>query len=306
MSTKGNLSERERKRLELLEKAWGEEVGKLVAMSLSPADLRLLFEHFEPLQALVRRLATDAPLAEALDANEKPRSAGKKPARAQCDDLETRVRQLEDELGHAYQMARQAQQQLADVERQNRIQQQRFEAELKEAREDLRKAQAVANNERLARQACEGRVAELKAQSHFGTAGQAFAALRADPEIASRLGLSGLGDDVDSLVRVVAVLAQKDNVLRLLDALSDSAQKRKEPLAAGERALINAAVRWLNHNWQTKPYELEEPKHGTAFESDRHRRARYTPTGETINRVLVPGLRSSTGALEYKPVVETR
>lgn len=320
MSDEEKLSKRERDRLKDLGKAWDEEAGRWGATSLSPADLRLLFERFEPLQALVRRLATDAPAdwaaAEDVDANDEPRGAGKKAAHAQCKALEVQVRQMNDELTLARKAARQAQQLLSEAELQNRGLQQRLDtaqreqddlqAALAKAKDDLRKAQALAKDERKAREACEGRVAELEAQTHFGTAGQALAVLRGDAEIARRLGLAGLRDDTASLLRMVAVLAQKDNVLRLLGMLGESAQKRREPLDAGEQALLDAAIGWLNHNWVDKPYALDAPRRGSAYELDRHRRASYTATGETIAQVLVPGLRNGKGTLECKPIVETR
>lgn len=321
MSKKEQLGQRESKRLEKLGEAWAEEAGSwsYSLTNLTPADLRLMLEHFEPLQDLVRRLATGAPIApvaaEADDADEEPRDAGKKSDRARHDALQARVRELEDELTRAYKTARQAQQRLSEIEHQNRSLQQNLaaarqeqdslKARLDEAQEALREARSAADMERSAREKAERRAAELEKRTQHGAAGRTLAALRGNAKLARRFGLDGLGDDIDSLVRAVAVLAQRDNVVQLFEALGEEAQKRREPLTNEERALLEAAVDWYNYNWKDKRYALEEPRQGAPFDLERHRRAKHTPTGETIARVLVPGLRSGTGAPSPKPIVET-
>lgn len=74
---------------------------------------------------------------------------------------------------------------------------------------------------------------------------------RDDVELARRLELTDLpSDTTQALIRIVAVLAQRDNLERLWAALKDRA--RKPPLAHTAERALPLRRPWYNHNWRSK------------------------------------------------------
>ena len=174
--------------------------------------------------------------------------------------------------------------------------------DLREEREQLQRALEQARQQAAA---CQMELDRLRQHPPLGEAGEVLAFLCQRSDLQAFLGLEGLAMDVEGLVRMVAVLAQKDNVRRLLERLGEAAVRRRAPMTAQERALLAAAVNWLNYNWRTRPYRLVDPQPYAPFDFNTQNRANYTPTGETIVQVLAPGLQNGQLQWELKPIVET-
>ena len=174
--------------------------------------------------------------------------------------------------------------------------------DLREEREQLQRALEQARQQAAA---CQMELDRLRQHPPLGEASEALAFLCQRSDLQAFLGLEGLARDVEGLVRMVAVLAQKDNVRRLLERLGEAAVSRRAPMTAQERALLAAAVNWLNYNWRARPYRLVDPQPHAPFDFNTQNRANYTPTGETIVRVLAPGLQNGQLQWELKPIVET-
>lgn len=281
------LDASQRQRLDALRREWDKPAGKWGLETLTLPDLRLLLTHFEPLRDVLRGLSPSSVEAES---EEPKKKALLKKCEEKCEELEAALAERERlrcALDDALARAKALEQECGKMR----------------AAQDEERARAQAAER--ARQQCEQALAALEARSPLGAAAPLLAALRQSPDLARRLRLEGLGEDLDSLVRMVAVLAQEEALTRLIDALSDAAEQRRQPIADGEAALLHAAVAWLNHNWPSLPFRLERPAAGSPFDHDAHRRVTYTPTGETIARCLVPGLRDGMGRWERKPLVET-
>lgn len=311
---KAELSDKQRKRLETLEQQWEKEDYSAWSSSLSVADLRLLLEHFSPARALIQAIA-QGQAAEEEEAAPPPMpmaeanlDAALAAARAEAEMLRREVARLDQAVADALAERDAARHALAEREKelarltaeakaaQDKIA--RMEAELRKRQSDLQEAQK--EREALVRQ-----IDDLRRQPPLGQAGDVLAFLCDRDDLQKRLGLEGLSRDAEGVVRMVAVLAQKENVVRLLEALGEAAQKRKAPVSPEERVLLEAAVAWLNHNWKSKPYRLILPQVGEKYDYAAHRRASVTPTGETIASVLAPGLQNGAGSWECKPIVMT-
>lgn len=284
-----------RERLKMLSEEWERsEAGYGYLSSLTAADLRLLLESHLPTRALIRAIAVGG---EAQTEEASPRSA----------EAPTPTFAAEDEAAHAE--ARRLQEEVQELRVQNaelKKHDQEARRQLSELESQLRDAQRDALRAKNEKQALARELDDLRRQPPLGEAGTALAALCDRPQLQQHMGLQGLRMDVDSLVRMVAILAQKDNIEQLLKALGEEAQKRATPLADDERALLGAALTWLNYNWPTMPYRLVWPALNDPFDFDAHVRAKSTPTGETIAAVLTPGLQDGRQNWVRKPLVMTR
>jgi len=135
----------------------------------------------------------------------------------------------------------------------------------------------------------------------------ALAALRSIPDVARQMELANLPPDpFDAMIRTVAVLAQRDNLERLWDALAD--QANRDRAAPGPQALevLSSALDWYNQNWKSRPWLLDLPKPDTPIDFHRHQRAPATPTGETIVQVWLPSVLDGSGKIVRKALVITR
>ena len=133
--------------------------------------------------------------------------------------------------------------------------------------------------------------------------------LRSDNVLAQKMELDNLpDDDTQALVQVVAVLAQRNNLERLWNALKERCDTDHRPASTAERALLQTALGWYNHNWRTQPYRLTEPALSSGYDYQQHQRSRHTPSGETITALHLPGLADGKGKLlgSCKALVSTQ
>ena len=143
--------------------------------------------------------------------------------------------------------------------------------------------------------------------AHIGSAPAELALLREDTALAQALSLSTLpSGDIEALIHIVAVLAQRDNLERLWDILKDRCENENRPANAAERALLSTALAWYNYNWRTHPYNLIEVSPTAAYDFNAHLRNRHTTTGEIIVAQHLPGIIGSNNEQVRKALVITR
>ena len=294
-----NLDKESRKRLEKLESQWSEPCDAMFLKELKLPDLKLLLEHFTPLQDLIRALvATPAGASPSALAHETASLRDQaSAAQAAQDSAEAALASTQAELAQAHERCRAAERDLSqctakvqELVQQNRLQQQTMQ-QLEQQRQQLQNTLSAAQAQ-LARS---------------GSAPAELALLRQDTALAQALGLEPLpGDDTQALIQTVAVLSQRDNLERLWSTLKDRCEADKRPASAGEHALLQAALAWHNHNWRTKPYRLIEAAPASAYHFDQHQRSRHASTGETISAQHLPGIADGSGHPLCKALVHTQ
>ena len=294
------------KRLEKLDAQWTEAYEKWSLEKLTLPDLKLLLEHFAPLQELIRALVA-APAGTAPAALVDETNA----LRAQISDTEDRLSNAEDQLRQAQDSIAQTLAELAEAN-----------SKCSALQDDLKQCNASAKtllqqnkqHEQASKQLQkELQTADKKLQAsqaelaRAGSAAPELALLRQDTALAQALSLSPLpSGDTEALIHIVAVLAQRDNLERLWSALKERCETDRRPASAPEQGLLSAALAWYNHNWRTRPYRLIDAAPAAAYDFNAHLRSRHTTTGETITAQHLPGIADGSGALLCKVLVSTR
>jgi len=294
-----DLDKEDRKRLEKLQSQWADAASKFCLEKLTLPDLRLLLEHFAPLQELIRELAatptdrlaaTPAQLPAdppaGLGSSEGQRHASSPDSsrlQAEHATLQAQCRTLQQDLAQCTATSTK----LLHDARASENARQLLEKQLRQAQADL--------------DACRKESARAcKPPTELGW-------LRSDAALAQQLGLGDLpADDTRALIQIVAVLAQPDNLERLWEALKARCDEQDRPASEAELALLQAALAWCNHNWRSRPYRWVDAKPGAAYDFDQHLRGRHTTSGETIAAQRLPGLADGQGKLLRKPLVATR
>ncbi|MEF3193608.1 MAG: hypothetical protein K6346_05310 [Halothiobacillaceae bacterium] len=277
------MDKNRRKRLDELSKQWDElDFWRLGRLSL--ADLRLLLEHFAPLRALIRSVL-DAPNEEQPGERDQARvaqlEAEPAQARGHLDKLQNQLEDMQRQL----KSCQSEHDRLAQDERQHRQQLFQLEEELRQTKSALEQAE---------REAAMRHMPEL-------------AILRQDAELLRRMELTDLpANNTQALVQVVAVLSQYDSLLRLWDHLKERCESENRPITDKERAVLEAALSWHNHNWRKRPYRLIEAAPMMAYDFERHQRSRNTPTGETLRATLLPGIVDGSDKIIRKIMVSTQ
>lgn len=294
-----NLDKESRKRLEKLESQWSEPCDARWLKELTLPDLKLLLEHFTPLQDLIRALvATPAGASPSALAHETASLRDQaSAAQAAQDSAEAALASTQAELAQAHERCRAAERDLSqctakvqDLLQKNRLQQQTMQ-QLEQQCQQLQNALSAAQAQ-LARS---------------GSAPAELALLRQDTTLAQALGLEPLpSDDTQALIQTVAVLSQRDNLERLWSALKDRCEANKRPASAGEHALLQAALDWHNHNWRTRPFRLIEAPPASTYHFEYHQRSRHASTGETISAQHLPGIADGSGRALCKALVNTQ
>ena len=105
------------------------------------------------------------------------------------------------------------------------------------------------------------------------------------------------------LIRLVAQLAQWDQILQLWERLAERCKQEQRPVTAEERQILTAALEIHNLLWRSRAAQLQTVSAGGAFEYQQHQRG--STTGTTIRAEWLPGLLNAAGQLQKKPLVET-
>lgn len=293
------LDKDSRKRLEKIQMEWAKTPESFMLEKLTFPDLRLLLEHYSPLQDLIRAIAGTAqggsPVAAALQTSDlreqlqetvaeaQAATAAQAESAAEAEDLRQKCQAFQHDLNQCSAATQKLLQEKASTQEALR----QLEKKLQQAQKEL-----TATCTELARS---GAIpAELKL-------------LQLDTELARRLELADLPPDAtQALIRVVAVLAQRDNLERLWAVLKERCEAENRTTHAEERALLAAALSWYNHNWRNKPYQLVEVAPGMAYDFERHLRSQHTTGGEKISELRLPGIADGSGRLSCKALVSTR
>lgn len=277
------LDGRAKDRLEKLRREWESYSNSILSEKLTPADLRLMLEHFEPLRKLIRKIAAGHSAA---------------PAASYADDADL------DALHEKLEQALAAQEELRHELDEALAAQEALRSERDAAKRDIQQLQKRCRT--LETELAESR-REVDSLRQRKNEHPVLAILRRDGELATRLGLGALdGAEPEPLIRAVAVLAQRDTLQRLWDRLKERCEKERRPANADERLLLETALAWHNYNWPSKPYRLTEPKAGSAYDYGSHQRATATASGERIAAVWLPGIMDGSGKLQQKPLVTTQ
>jgi HPt (histidine-containing phosphotransfer) domain-containing protein len=280
--TADRLDGRAKDRLEKLRRDW-ESDSPYFPEKLTPADLRLMLEHFEPLRKLIRKIAAG-------------HSAAPAASHADDADLDTLREELAQALAAQEELRRELDEALAAQEA--------LRSERDAAKRDIQQLQKRCRT--LETELAESR-REVDSLRQRRNEHPVLAILRRDGELAARLGLGALdGAEPEPLIRAVAVLAQRDTLQRLWDRLKERCEKERRPANADERLLLETALAWHNHNWPSKPYQLVAPQPGSAYDFNSHQRATATASGERIAAVWLPGIADGSGRVQQKPLVTTQ
>lgn len=321
------LDKDSRKRLEKMAEDWHEV--NLLPQRLTAFDLRLLLEHHAPLQELIRSIAatgitgitgitaaTASPQTPTAPAPPEDTEYTEPQAQEQADAAAWA--EQEQALQNAQQTLAQTRIELEHAHRQyDNLQQQCHDTAQQLTQCTARAQQLLQDKQTLAQQlqTLEQQSQQLRHQlhdsrqqlAHRRTAPAALTLLRADRALAQKMELDELpDDDTQALIHTVAVLAQRDNLERLWNTLKDRCEADRRPASADERALLQAALGWYNHNWRTRPYRLNEAAPSSGFDFNQHQRSQHTPSGETVTALLLPGLHDGSGKALRKALVSTQ
>lgn len=293
------LDKDSRKRLEKLADKWVKEERPSFSDGSIASDLRLLLEHFEPLQDLIRSIAvTPAGAAPSILVQEK--TALREQIAESASDQETvqvALTQTSGELAKAQQdiMALSK-----DLEQCSMT-----------TKQLLGDKQALEKN----RVQLEKQVRDLQNQLNDTTTklaknGQApseLRVLRQDVDLAQQLGLDNLpGDDTAALIRMVAVLSQRDSLERLWGALKERCESSNRAANTDENKLLAAAIDWHNHNWKNRPYRLIDVAARSGYDYERQLRSRHSPSGETVSEMRLFGIVDGSNKPLCKALVKTQ
>jgi DNA repair exonuclease SbcCD ATPase subunit len=283
------LTGEQQKRLDELAKSWDGEPSFFPG-KLSLFDLRLLLEHFPPLQALIRALA--APDDSAALAADSPRPT---PPAAKWKALESELHDLEAQLAETQASWRQSQ---AEAQRLKQTLS-AAQAELQQNQERLRRLEA--ENTRLARERDQA-TRQLAALAPHPL----LTIIQRLPDLAEAFALIPPADanPQEALIRAVAILSQRENIERLWDHLKDRCNRDRRPAHAEELEFLTTALAWHNLNWQ-RPYQLQTPPQGSSYQYDSQQRCTAASTGERIQAVWLPGIADPNGNPLRKALVAT-
>ncbi|MGV8804231.1 MAG: hypothetical protein ACWA6Y_04640 [Polaromonas sp.] len=299
-STEDTLDAKSRARLEKLAEEWDKKSpASLFGGGISGFDLKLLLEHFAPLQDTIRALvAIPAGVAPGALAHETSALRAQVSAvQATQSTVENALTKAQAELAKAHDQCRVLQRDLGECAAAT-------QALLQDKKEHEQASRQLDKKLQLAQKELKASQAEL---TRAGSAPMELALLRDDTALAQALGLSPLPtDDTQALIQTVAVLAQRDNLERLWSALKDRCETDRRPANASEGALLAAALAWHNYNWRTRPYRLIEAAPTAAYDFERHLRSRHANTGETVAAQHLPGIADGSGTPLCKALVSTR
>ena len=298
-SAEDNLDSKSRARLEKISAQWSESPGSYLLTDITLPDLKLLLEHFTPLQDMVRALV-------AVPAGVSPSALAH-----ETGDLREQVNAAQTAHSAAEQTLAKAQAELTQSREQCQALQRDLSACTAATQSLLQENKAYEQASKQLEKKLLQAQKELKAsQAELARAGSApleLSLLRDDTALAQAVGLAPLpADDTQALIQTVAVLAQRDNLERLWNALKDRCETDRRPASSSEGALLAAALAWHNYNWRTRPYRLIEAAPAAAYDFERHLRSRHANTGETIAAQQLPGIADGSGTPLCKALVSTR
>lgn len=285
------LSKNQQSRLDELSKEW--ETGKPKMLEkFTVSDLKLLLEHHSDVQALIRRIAneTSANAAPAYAYNNANTDKELSALRAELAQEKATNQRLQNENSALQTLIRQSR---TDLEREQANTEQ-ARAQVRDSLSRLNKCEADLKDAQTA----------LERARNANQPPQVVRWLRQETELAERMGVADLpADTLQALTAVVAVFSQRNNLERLWDTLRERIDFSNRCASTEELALLNASITWTNINCPRTPIELVAAQ-GYDFDFDQQTRSRNTPTGESIQQTVLPGLAEGREIIK-KPIVST-
>lgn len=319
-------------RLEQLSKQWSEQANPSFFDKFTPADLRLMLEHFQPLQQLIQTVAQgQEPSAAAAVQPESKRTVEPSQNEQELKDtiqgLEKALRSSQEECTRLQQQAehdkeqlKQAsdsiqsqtalieslQQKLATLTAEHEKQQAQLTQDIQAANAHLQQTQSKLQQQQQQVSELSQQLSTTQAQLREFQPPAELTFLRNEPELMQALGLSLPDSNQQALIAMVAVLAQKDNLERLWDNLKDRCESEKRPATHEEDNLLNAALAWYNHNWKTRPFQLLTPTAPSGYNFETQQKLKHQTDGETVSQVWLAGIADGAGKPLRKTLVLTQ
>lgn len=293
------------KRFEKIITEWDKVPDSSIYSGLRIQDLRFLLENFEPLRALIKSIATQQPSELATEVSKTL------PAKTSTDNTEQykkvaaaaekAVTEATEELTKTKNLLDAAKEKIATLNAKVEKQTQ--------ANNELEK-ELLEYKQKLTRQLSETeqQVAEYKLKlAEQNKSLDEINFLRNESELTQRLDLGNLpSDNTQALIQIVAVLAQKDNLERLWQALKTRCEAESRAANTDELQLLKTALAWYNHNWRTRPFQLIEIPSGSSYDYEQHQKSSHTSGGETVHALHLPGIADGSGKPLCKALVNTR
>ena len=126
-------------------------------------------------------------------------------------------------------------------------------------------------------------------------------AVKADAELA-QAWLWADESEGRQLVRLLAVLSEWDEVLRLWSCLADRCKNGQRAATPAELHLLQAALALHNLRWRDRSARLVRVDSGVPFHHETMERG--PSKGNTVTKVWLPGLENAAGQAQKKPLVD--
>ena len=126
-------------------------------------------------------------------------------------------------------------------------------------------------------------------------------AVKADAELA-QAWLWADESEGRQLVRLLAVLSEWDEVLRLWSCLADRCKNGQRAATPAELHLLQAALALHNLRWRDRSARLVRADSGVPFHHESMERG--PSKGNTVAGVWLPGLENAAGQAQKKPLVD--
>ncbi|EKT4489483.1 hypothetical protein [Shewanella algae] len=303
-----SLTPKQVERLEELQRLWDNQTAMhddATIMANDPShltifDLRLLLQSHQPLQHLLSQLMHPK------GAHEHSNDMGTTTAQSLANGesihtapLAQQLAQKDDQLSQQCEQIALLNQQLA----QNDVQLAKQREQITLLNQQLTQQMSELEQTRQKWQADSAELARLKSAAVPPVVGF----LRKDTELAHKLGLNGLGSELQAdLERCIAVLSQLETLKRLWELLKERCEQNQRGVTEAENMLLNQALAWHNHNWHNKPYVLFCPAVGGSYDFSQQQRAATTSvTGEAVLALWLAGLTDGSGRSVKKALVVT-
>jgi hypothetical protein len=127
-------------------------------------------------------------------------------------------------------------------------------------------------------------------------------AVQADTELAVAW-LEASESEGRQLMRLLSMVSEWDEVLRLWGRLADRCKKDQRTATGVELQILQAVLAFNNLRWRDCSASLVSAQIGADFHHETMERG--TPKGSTVQAVWLPGIANAAGQIQKKPVVKT-
>ncbi len=127
-------------------------------------------------------------------------------------------------------------------------------------------------------------------------------AVQADAELAAAW-LEANESEGRQLMRLLSMVSEWDEVLRLWSRLADRCKKDQRTATGVELQILQAVLAFNNLRWRDRSASLVSAKVGIDFHHETMERG--TPKGSTVQAIWLPGIANAAGQVQKKPVVKT-